>query len=166
MRRDVCAQAGALQSLCHVLRVNESQGFASVVLLSIRAIGAISMNNEQHRETLATSGIVAALVGALRQHFATQGVTDAVSAVIYNLAMSANPALKQQLVNAGAVQELVKAGTAQVRYFFLLRAMIICHSLCVVLFFFNPPLPLCFRALFFLGGGEEKRHGGTHEARV
>ncbi len=116
MRRDVCAQAGALQSLCHVLRVNESQGFASVVLLSIRAIGAISMNNEQHRETLATSGIVAALVGALRQHFATQGVTDAVSAVIYNLAMSANPALKQQLVNAGAVQELVKAGKAQVRF--------------------------------------------------
>ena len=74
-RRDGCAGAGALPALIHVMGVNGA--LPGVSLLAIRALGAISMGSEAHREGLVVAGAVPTLVNCLNAHFGTQGVTEA-----------------------------------------------------------------------------------------
>jgi len=110
-RRDACAAAGALPALVTMLRVNE--GLPGVALLAIRAMGSIALANEVHREALVQAGAIIPLVRAVEFHYTSQGVTEAVSAVLYNIAMSPRPANKEAIIAASAVPVLVKAAKAQ-----------------------------------------------------
>ena len=76
-------------------------------------MGSIALANEGHRESLVSSGAIPPLVRAVELHYTTSGVTEAVSAVLYNISMSPNPGHKQAIIAANAVPTLVRAAKAQ-----------------------------------------------------